>query len=157
MKSSLALNILRISLFLVFIGLLLPISCNSNGYQMAQGILGNTEQAKNASFLSSVEDIYGYLMFGVFVFALIGLIITFLKNVNNNFYLGFACLIISFILILIIGNRLKIHFNFKEFKVYIIAGGIPIIVKLLIGWYSMIIGYILGTIGFILKILKKIN
>jgi len=157
MKSSLALNILRISLFLVFIGLLLPISCNSNGYQMAQGILGNTEQAKKASFLSSVEDIYGYLMFGVFAFALMGLIITFLKNVNNNYFLGLACLAISFVLILIIEIKLKIHFNFKEFTFYIIAGGIPIVLKLLIGWYSMIIGYILGTVGFILKVLKKID
>ncbi len=157
MKSSLALNILRISLFLVFIGLLLPISCNSTGYQMAQGILGNTEQAKDASFLSSIENIYGYLMFGVFLIPLLGLIITFLKNINNNYNLGLVCLIISFVLILIIGYRLKMHFNLKELKFYIIAGGIPITVKLLIGWYSMIIGYVLGTVGFILKILKKID
>jgi len=157
MKNSLALNILRISLFLVFIGLLLPISCNSNGYQIAQGILGNTEQANKASFLSSVEDLYGFLMFGVFAFALVGLIITFLKNVDNNFYLGFACLAISFVLIIIIEIKLKIHLNFKEFTFYLTVGKMPIALKLLIGWYSMMIGYVLGTIGFILKILNKIE
>ena len=59
MNNSLSMNILRLSLLLVLIGIFTPIGCNSNGYQIAQGILGNKEQAGNVTFLASIENVCG--------------------------------------------------------------------------------------------------
>jgi hypothetical protein len=153
MKSSLTMNVLRLGLLLVFIGLFTPISCNSSGYQIAQGILGNANQAGHAAFLSHIENSYGYVLFGVFALALLGLLITFLYKDKNSFYYGFFSLAVSFILVLIILNKFKIHFSSKEMIFYINVG-MPIKVDLLFGWYSMIVGYIVGALAFILKIFK---
>jgi hypothetical protein len=100
-------NILRLSFLLVLIGFFAPIGCSSNGYQIAQGILGNTKQAGNAAFLASIENLYGYVLFGVFVFALLGLLFTFLSKVNYNFILGFVCLAVSFLLLTIMALKYK--------------------------------------------------
>jgi hypothetical protein len=154
MKSSIAMNVLRLGLLLVFIGLFTPISCNSNGYQIAQGILGNANQAGHAQFLSGVDNIYGYVLFGVFALALLGLVITFLYKNKNSFNYGLLSLAASFVLILIIMNKLKIHFNSKEMDFYFYVGMIPFKAELLFGWYSMIVGYIVGVLAFILKIFK---
>ena len=153
MKYSLSINILRLSLLLVFIGIFSPIGCNSNGYQIAQGILGNKEQAGKVGFLAPVENVYGYILFGVFVFALAGLLFTFLSKVNDNFLIGFICLAVSFVLLIIIvlkfnslQNSKFLHFVLTIFPV-----------KILIGGYFMVIGYLVGVIGFVLKTFKIIN
>lgn len=156
MKSSITMNVLRLGLLLVFIGLFTPISCKSNGYQIAQGILGNANQAGHAEFLSHVGNIYGYVLFGVFALALIGLLITFLYKKENSFYYALVSLVASFVLALIILHKFNIHFDSKEMIFYINVG-MPIKVDLLFGWYSMIAGYLAGALAFILKIFKIAN
>jgi ABC-type nitrate/sulfonate/bicarbonate transport system permease component len=78
-------NILRLSFLLVLIGFFAPIGCNLNGYQIAQGMLGNTKGLGNATLLAPVGHFYGYVLFGVFLFAFVGLLFTFLAKIHNNF------------------------------------------------------------------------
>ena len=152
MKNSLSLSILRLSLLLVLVGFFVPIGCDSNGYQIAQGIVGSTKQAGNAIFLESIENPYGYLLFGVFVFALLGLLFTFLGKAKNNFLLGSAGFAVSLIMLIIVVLRIK---SFRDSGLlHLVLTIIPIKVKLLIGGYSMAIGYLAGVIGLALRFLK---
>jgi hypothetical protein len=152
MKNSLSLSILRLGLLLVLVGFFIPIACDSNGYQIAQGILGNTKQAGKAIFLESIENLYGYLLFGVFVFALLGLLFTFLVKAKNNFLLGSAGFAVSLLMLIIVVLRIK---SFRDSGLLHLALTIiPIKVKLLIGAYSMAAGYLAGVIGLLLKLLK---
>lgn len=145
-------NILRLGLLLVLVGFFAPVACDSNGYHIAQGILGNTQQAGNARILGAIEDLYGYALFGVFVFAFLGLVFTFFYRVNKNFFFGFICLALSFILLTIVALKLK---SVRDSPVlHLMLTIIPIRFKLLIGGYSMAAGYLAGVIGFVLQILK---
>lgn len=159
MKSigSISMNIMRIALFLILLGLILPLGCKANGFQVAQGILGNKDMGKGAIFLSPINDFYAFLLFAVFIMAAIGLVITFIRNMDNSFLGAFVCLIVSAVFMFIILLKLKIYFNFNEFSFYIKAGGIPIKIELLIGGYFMIIGYIGGACAFILNKLNIIE
>ena len=149
-------NILRIALFLIFLGLILPLGCKANGFQVAQGILGNNDMGKGAIFLSPINDFYAYLFFAVFIIAAIGLVITFIKNINNSFLIAFLCLILSSVFMFIILLKFKIYFNINEFSFYINVA-VPIKIELLIGGYFMIIGYIGGICTVILNKLKVIE
>jgi hypothetical protein len=152
MKNSLSLSILRMSLLLVLVGFFVPIGCDSSGYQIAQGMLGNTKQAGNAIFLESIENLYGYLLFGVFVFALLGLLLTFIGKAKNNFLLGSAGFALSLLMLIIVVLRIK---SFRDSGLlHLVLTIIPIKVKLLIGGYSMAAGYLAGVIGLLLKLLK---
>jgi len=152
MKNSLSLSILRVGLLLVLVGFFVPIGCNTNGYQIAQGILGSTQQAGNAIVLGSIEDLYGYLLLGVFISALLGLVITFLSKAHNNPLLETMGLALSFALLIIVVLRLE---SFRNSGVpHLILTIIPIKVKLLIGGYSMAIGYLAGLVGITLRFLK---
>ncbi len=159
MKStgSISMNIMRIALFLIFLGLILPLGCKANGFQVAQGILGNKDMGKGAIFLESINDFYAYLFFAVFIIAAIGLIITFIRNINNSFLIAFVCLIVSSVFMFIILQKFKIYFNFNEFSFYVNAAGFPVKIELLIGGYFMIIGYIGGICAFIFNKLKIIE
>lgn len=152
MKISLSLSILRVGLLLVLVGFFVPIGCNTNGYQIAQGILGSTQRAGNAIVLGSIEDLYGYLLLGVFISALLGLVITFLSKAHNNPLLETMGLALSFALLIIVVLRLE---SFRNSGVpHVILTIIPIKVKLLIGGYSMAIGYLAGVVGITLRFLK---
>ena len=153
MKNSLAINFLRLSFLLVLIGIFTPIGCNSNGYQIAQGILGNTKQAGNAKSLASIENVYGCILFGVFVVAFLGLLFTFLSKGKDNLFLGFICLAVSSVLLIIIVLKFKSMIN--SGVLHFILTIFP--VKILIGGYFMVIGYLVGVIGFVLKTFKIIN
>jgi hypothetical protein len=153
MKNSLSMNILRLSLLLVLIGICIPIGCNSNGYQIAQGILGNKEQAGNVKSLASIENVYEYTLFGVFVFAFLGLLFSFLSKGKDGFLTGFICLAVSFVLMIIIVLKFNSLQNSKF--LHFILTIFP--VKILIGGYLMAIGYLVGVIGFVLKTFKIIN
>jgi hypothetical protein len=156
MNKSLSVNILRLSLLLVLVGFFLPIGCNSNGYQLAQGILGNTQQAGNAIVLGSIEDSYGYLLFGVFVFAFLGLLFTFLSKTNNISSIGGSIVLaVSFVLLTIVVLKLRSFLN--SGVVHLVLTIIPMELKILIGGYSMVIGYLVGLVGFVLKTFKIIE
>lgn len=158
MKSmgSISMNILRIALLLIFLGLFLPLGCKSNGFQVAQGILGNADWAKGAIILNTINHFYAYLLFAVFIIAAIGLIITFMSNISNNFLFAFICLITSAVFMFIFLMKLKIYFNFNELSFYVDVI-VPIKIKLLIGGYLMVIGYIGGACAFIFNKLKVIE
>jgi hypothetical protein len=152
MKISLSKSILRLGILLVLIGFFAPIGCDANGHQIAQGILGYEHQAGNARFLSSIENSYGYVLFGVFAFALLGLLLTFLGEANHGFLLGFVCLAVSLALLMIVLLRLKTfrYTGLLNFALTIF----PFKMKLLIGGYSMVTGYLVGIIGFVLRTLR---
>ncbi len=158
MKSigSISMNILRVALFLIFLGLILPLGCKANGFQVAQGILGNNDMGKGAIFLGPINNFYAFLFLAVFIIAAIGLVITFISSIKNNFLIAFICLIVSFVFMFIVLLALKIYFNFKEFSFFVNVF-IPVKIELLIGGYLMIIGYIGGIIAFILNKLKVIE
>lgn len=152
MKISFSMGILRLGLLLVLVGFFVPVGCDSSGYQIAQGILGNTPQAGNAIVLGSIEDFYGYLLIGVFVFALLGLLCTFLGKMTNSFLIGSVGFAASFVMLIMVVLRIK---SFRDSGVlHLILTIIPIKVKLLIGGYSMATGYLAGVIGLSLKLLK---
>jgi hypothetical protein len=118
MKStgSISMNILRIALFLIFLGFILPLGCKANGFQISQGILGNNDMGKGAILLSPINDFYAFLFFAVFIIAAIGLVITFKKNINNSFIIAFICLILSSVFMFIILLKFKIYFIINEFS-----------------------------------------
>jgi hypothetical protein len=155
MKISLSKSILRLGILLVLIGFFAPIGCDANGHQIAQGILGYEHQAGNARFLSSIENSYGYVLFGVFAFALLGLIFTFLFKANHGYLSGSICLAVSLALLMIVLLRLKTfrYTGLLNFALTIF----PFKLKLLIGGYSMVTGYLVGVTGFVLKTFKVIR
>jgi hypothetical protein len=155
MNKTMSMNVLRLSLLLVLIGLFAPICCDLNGYRIAQGILGNAKRAGNAIFLASIEDLYGYFLFGVFVFGFLGIVLTFLRKVDLGFILGSLCLAASFVLLLLLALRIK---SLRDsWFVQIVQKIIPGKAKFLIGGYSMGLGYLVGVIGFVLKNVKIIK
>ena len=155
MNKTMSVNVLRLSLLLVLIGLFTPICCDLNGYRIAQGILGNAKRAGNAIFLASIGDFYGYVLFGVFAFAFLGIVFTFLSKVNHDFILASLCLAASFVLLLLLALRIK-HFGDSWF-LQVVQKTILGKVKLLIGGYSMGLGYLVGVIGFVLRTVKIIK
>jgi hypothetical protein len=152
MKMTLSVNILRLGLLLVLIGFFAPVGCDSNGYQIALGILGNTHQAGNARILGSIEDLFGYALFGVCGLAFLGLVFKFFYKVKRNFFFSSMCLAMSFILLAIVALKLK---SFRDSTVVnLMLTIIPIKLKLLIGGYSMAAGYLVGAVGLMLRKLK---
>lgn len=153
MKTLLSRSILRLGFLLVLLGFFLPIACTMNGYQLAQGILGNMHQAGNAIVFGSIEDVYGYLLFGVFIFALLGLVFTFLSGARYSPLMASICLAVSFALLIVVAVRLK---SFRDSGILKLALTIiPINVKPLIGAYSMAVGYLAGAVGTVLRFLRR--
>jgi hypothetical protein len=155
MKQSLSLNILRLCLLLVLIGFFLPVACDLSGYQIAQGILGHTQRARNAQLLESIEDPYGYFLFGVPSFALLGLVLTFAVRSVSGYHVGLLSLAASFLLLSVVAlkfqslrNTAFLHFLMTTFHIK---------VKILLGGYSMAAGYLAAMIGFILRMSKSIQ
>jgi phosphate/sulfate permease len=153
LKNVVAVNTLRLGLLLVLVGFFAPIGCNSNGYQIAQGILGNARQAGNAKVLESIEDFYGYALFGVYVSALVGIMWTFFPRVTGRHFIAFICLAVSFALLAMVVLKYRAIRNSTALRVLLAI--IPIKVKLLIGGYSMGLGYLAGVLGFVLRRLGK--
>jgi len=152
-KASLSLSILRVGLLLVLIGFFAPIACDTSGYQLAQGILGNTHQAGNAIILGSIEDIYGYLLLGVFVFALLGLVLTFVSKAPQRALLETACLMLSFVLLIAVVLRIK---SFRDSGLlHLVLTIIPVKIKPLVGAYSIAAGYLAGLAGTILRFMRR--
>jgi hypothetical protein len=153
MKTSLSLSILRLGFLLVLIGFFAPIACDTSGYQLAQGILGNTHQAGKAIVLGSIEDVYGYLLLGVFIIALMGLVLTFLSGVPHSPLLASAGLVVSCVLLIIVAVRLK---SFRDSGIVKLALTVTQIkLKPLIGAYSMAAGYLAGLAGTVLRFMRR--
>jgi hypothetical protein len=147
------LSILRVGFLLVLIGFFAPICCDMSGYQLAQGILGNAHQAGKAIFLGSIEDFYGYLLFGVFILALLGLVLTFLGGVRDSPLIASVGLAVSCVLLIIVAVRLR---TFRDTGVVNLALTIiPIKLKPLIGAYSMAVGYLAGLVGTVLRFMRR--
>ena len=157
MKHSLSLSILRLCFLLVLVGFFLPIACDLSGYQIARGILGHAQQAENAKLLRSVGDPYGYFLFGVFVFALLGLVLTFAFKAAavSGYYPGLLCLVASFLLFTVIVLKFQSLRNTPFF--HFLVATFHIRVKMLLGGYSMATGYLAGVIGFALRMAKIIQ
>ncbi len=145
-------NLLRLGLLLVLVGFFAPVGCELNGYQIAQGILGHTTRIGNATLLAPVPDFFGYLLFGVFILALAGLIITFLTRVQKSFLLGFLCLAVSFVMVVVV--TLKFKAMREETVRHFLVTLFRIKVNIQIGGYSMGAGYLAGAVGFILNTFK---
>ena len=155
MKHSLSLNILRLCFLLVLIGFFLPVACDLSGYQIAQGILGHKQQAENAKLLGSIGDSYGYFLFGVFAFALLGLVLTVVFKLVSGYYFGLLCLAVSLLFFTVVVLKFQslrntglLHFLVTTFHLR---------VKILLGGYSMATGYLAGVIGFTLRMAKIIE
>jgi hypothetical protein len=153
MKISLSSSILRLGFLLVLIGFFAPIACDSSGYQLAEGILGNAHQAGKAVFLGSIEHIYGYLLFGVFIFALVGLVLSFVSKAPHKALLETACLVLSFVLLTAVVLRIK---SFRDSGLlHFVLTIIPVKIKPMVGAYSMAAGYLAGLVGVVLKFMRR--
>jgi hypothetical protein len=140
-------SILRLGFLLVLVGLVAPIGCNLNGYQIAQGMMG--KGTGNAMLLHSIGGIYGYALIGVFLFAFVGLLLTFVGKLGFNFLLGFICLVVSFILLTIVAH--KLISQSEQALTHFLTTFFRIKVKILIGGYFMAIGYLAGVVAFFLR------
>ena len=151
-KLSLSVNVLRLGLLLVVIGLFAPICCDLNGNRIMQGIQGNEKQAGNAIYLSSIEDLYGYILLSVFVLVILGIVLTFLSKVDLGYTLGSLCLAASIVLLLVVAFRIKSLGDswLAQIILEIFSGK----VKVQIGGYSMALGYLVGVTGFVLRTVK---
>lgn len=152
MKASLSLSVLRVGLLLVLIGFFAPIACDTSGYQLAEGILGNAHQAGKAVFLGSIEHIYGYLLFGVFISALLGLVATFVSKAHHHPLLEAALFVLSLVLFIVVMLRIK---AFRDSGLlHLVLTIIPVKIKPMVGGYSMAAGYLAGVAGTILRFLR---
>src|SRR5208283_1366760 len=152
MKTPLSLSILRLGFLLVLIGFFAPIACDTSGYQLAQGILGNAHQAGNAVFLGSIEHIYGILLFCVFIFALVGLVLTFVSKAPHKALLETVCLMLSFVLLIVVVLRIKAFLD--SGLLHLVLTIVPVKIRFLVGGYSMAAGYLAGVVGTILRFLR---
>jgi hypothetical protein len=146
-------NLLRLGFLLVLVGLFAPIGCDLNGYQVAQGILGNTKQLGNATLIADVPDIFGYALFGVFALALAGLILTFFTGVKKRLLPGFLCLASSLVLLVVVA--LKLEAMRQEPLRHFLVALFGIKVYFMIGGFSMAAGYLAGILAFILKTVRR--
>lgn len=150
-----AMNLLRLALGLVIIGFFLPIGCKSNGVDIANGILGKSGLISNTTFMRVVDDIYGYLLFGVIILVVAALVITFLSKLDNNFLIASILMGVSLGIIIFLLITFDIEFNFKKF-IFTYKGFGKI--NFLPGFYLMFAGYALGIVTFILKsAIKKLD
>jgi hypothetical protein len=155
LKQSLSLNILRLCLLLVIIGFFLPVACDLSGYQMAQGILGHAQKAQNAKLLESIEDSYGYFLFGVPTLAFLGLILTFAVKAVSGYHFGLLSLAVSFLFLGVVALKFQSLRNTPLLHFFIATFHLR--VKILLGGYSMATGYLAGVIGYALRMSKLIQ
>ena len=154
MKQSISTSILRLSLLLVLTGFFLPVACDLNGFQVAQGILGHTQKAENARLLEPIEDTFGYVLFGVSVFAVLGLALTFLHSGSSGYYFGLFSLAASLVMLAVVALEFK--FLRDTGISHVLIATFHIRVKLLSGGYLMAAGYFAGAMGFVLRTAKVI-
>jgi hypothetical protein len=152
--ASLPLNLLRAGLILVIIGFFLPIGCKSNGYEIASGILGHGKFGTASMFLSPLDNLYGYLLFIVYFLALLALTATFAGNEEKRYQVAFILFATSLVFALIILIKFKFYFKFSEMTFYIKIF-LPIKANVLIAGYGMALGYLLGLLSYVVKIVKK--
>ncbi len=100
-------------------------------------------------------DAYGYLLYGLYGLALAGLVLTVALRTMRGYYFGLVCLALSFLLLVVIllkfqsvRNTPAVHFFITTFQIKF---------PILIGGYSMGMGYLAGTVGFALKLAKKVQ
>ncbi|HUZ17352.1 MAG TPA: hypothetical protein VMV68_03120 [Spirochaetia bacterium] len=155
MKGPVSTNILRLGLVLFLVGFLLPIACNLNGYQIAQGILGHQQHAQNAVLLASVADSYGYLVIGSFAIAFLGLALTVLFRGALGCNLGSLCFAVSLLFLVLVA--LKFHAMQNTAAMRFLISTFSITVKMQAGGYSMATGYSAGVVGFALRVTRTIQ
>jgi uncharacterized membrane protein len=155
MKHSWSLNILRAGILLVLLGFFLPVGCHLNGYQIAQGVIGQSQEAQNAGLLSPIPDAYGYSFIGVFVLAFAGLVLTFALKGARGYSLGSACLAVSFVLFIVVALKFLSIRNsaILDFVRTTFNTG----VQLTIGGYSMGAGFLTAITGLVLRTTKTIQ
>lgn len=176
-KRSLSFNLLRLIFIVILSGLFLPIGCSSTGHEIAQGILGNTfsvaegnsdffediaqgvlgkgQLRSNAMWFAPLDDVYAFILYGVFFAALLGLIITF---VSNSFFVSWIFAVISFVFLMILFMKLNINFDVSSFKFFVRFAGIRAReVKFDYGGYMMLGAYVTAAVLFVLRILRVVR
>jgi hypothetical protein len=151
---SLPLNLLRAGLILIVIGFFLPIGCKSNGYEIATGILGHGKFGTASMFLRPVSDFYGILLFLVYILALLALTATFVGNEKKRYLIGLVLFGVSLLFALVILIKLGFYFRFADMGFYIKIV-FPIKANVLFAGYGMALGYVLGILSFVLKVIRK--
>jgi hypothetical protein len=155
MKHSISMSILRLGFLLVLTGFFLPVACDLSGYQIAQGILGHVQKAQNARLLEPVEDIFGYVLFGASAFAAIGLALTFLLGGSSRYYAGMSSLAVSLVLLAVAALEFK---SLRDTGIsHVLVTAFQIRVKFLFGGYLMAAGYLAGTAGFVLRLVRGLS
>ncbi|MBP7554474.1 MAG: hypothetical protein KA885_13690, partial [Spirochaetes bacterium] len=130
-----AINLLRLALGLVIIGFFLPIGCKSNGVEIANGILGNSKFGSKTMAFGVIEDVYGYLLFGVLVLVVAALVITFLSKIEGNFMIASILMAASLALVIFILFKFNFSFSFKDFAFK--NKSLPVKIIFLPGFYLM--------------------
>lgn len=149
-------NLLRLGFLLIILGFFMPVGCKSTGFSLSMGVIGKAKFGTSAMIFSPIDDIYGYMMFGIVIIALVGLVITFISNIKENYMISLICMAVCCVLMCIIMFKFNFYFNFKDFAFH--NKYWPGKIDFGIGVYLMILGFISGVVSLIGKvILKKID
>jgi hypothetical protein len=155
MKYSVSINILRLGLVLFLVGFLLPVACDLNAYQIAQGILGQQQHAQNAILLASVEDLYGYLTIAVFAIAVVGLVFTVIFRTALGYNLGSVCLVVILLFLVVVAIRFHAIQNTAAMR--FLASAFNLTLRFQAGGYFMATGCLAGVVGFALRVTRAIQ
>ncbi|MDZ7794574.1 MAG: hypothetical protein U5P10_13045 [Spirochaetia bacterium] len=155
MKLSATTTILKTAGLLVFLGLFLPITYDLGGYQVAQGILGNTQQLGKATLLGPIADLYGYALLGVFLCALLSIVATYVSKRDFGYFVGCALLAVSLLLSIVVALKFLSLSNSKFLHFITTTFGIQVTIQA--GGYSMGAGYLAAVVGFVLRVAKIIK
>jgi len=155
MKHSVSINILRLGLAVFVVGFLLPVACNLNGYQIAQGILGHQQHAQNAVLIASVADSYGYLVIAAFALAVLGLVLSVIFRRALGYNLGLLCFAVSLLFLVVVATRFQAIRNTGATRFLMSAFNIRVTIQA--GGYLMIAGYLAAVVGFVLRVTRKIQ
>ncbi|MCG8570229.1 MAG: hypothetical protein MJB14_08825 [Spirochaetes bacterium] len=151
---SISLNLLRLAFLMIICGLFLPVGCSATGAEITQGILGKAQFGDKLMFLAIIDDIYAYLFMGVFLVAIAGLTITFIKR---NFLICWAFALMSLALLLIVLFKFNIAFDIQQMAFYMNIGMFRKKLALQYGAFLMFAGYFVAIVTLILRNLRVIN
>lgn len=155
MKLSLSSTILRTGSILVLPGFFLPVACDQAACTVALGILENSQQFGKAVFLGPVADLYGYALLGVFLFALLSIVPTYVSKGDLGYFTGCALMAVSLSLSIVVALKFLSMGNSEFVHFITITFGIQVAIQA--GGYSMGAGYLAAIAGFILRVVKIIK
>jgi len=102
-----------------------------------------------------MDNAYGFLLYCVYGFALMGLLLTLVVRTMRGYHFGLSCLAVSLVLLIVILLKLQSVRDTPVVDFFITVFQIKF--TILIGGYSMGMGYLAGIVGFALKLAKKVH